>query len=977
MSNKITHKTFHVGECDVPPTPPEVLCPIKANIIESCDSDNTIILTSASTVFNKTIVGGDLSLSGMITTYQGQSVLGMTFSGSSNGMELVPFPSAGSITANTYTTGVSLSGNVLSFDRTDIPNAYQVDLTPIIPIIPPAAPDYFTTGATLVDKVAVFNRNDAASAYTLDLTTLVPVIPDAELDLPEDFFISCTYAAGIEGDLMAYKTDVFRSLNISGYTNAHVYSTNSVQLIGNTIFVHGQLNNASGNTFVLSFLDCHIVDNELVVGTALFRELPEVLRDTNNSPYALHGSDYSRGFMFFSTRATTGVSTQIFKINVYDVNDVKIMTLPNTGGFDIRVGGLHCYKNFVYVLGTRGTTASVLKIDENLAAFELLFQCGNVVSTKRVTNSSPFVIYNDEIYIPTIYNSSANLTLAYNSIGLYVYSIAKKTLNREISDVIISTGSTTQPTPHWMNIFNGKIVLHTAGSSAANKQLVRFDSTTLAFEESRALPNQLTNNNSITRDGYILLNTELTFSGDLYKVKYNNFADFSNYAYTGYYSLGSPEFEAETESLKTNLSQFFNDGDGVSAFATQSNLTPLSALTTLHTSQISSLSAITSGNTSQISTISGSVSSLNTIVSAHTSQILTLSALTTNQGIAIANISGVTTNNISQILALSAITNGHTNQISALSAATSNNASQIITLSAATAAGLLTKEDVSNKTTGFTVVNDTLYPTVKAVRNAITGATSIINNTFVTGATYNNTTKTLNLTRNDGVVMSATGWQDIYITGGTYSVSGKTLAIRTNSATTVTITGVTEITQTINSGATFTAPSEAVVYTAINKNLKSYIITSGNTLPTVAGLRPLFTGFPVSGITVEANTSYRLECNFGIQSTQTGGNGVQFGVQGTVGILQIGYFATLSRTGTYLSNVAQYSSFIQTTNATSLVSSASGGFNQITIRGTFTTTNAGTFIPAVNFTITSGGLVEAGSFLILDKLGPLYSSDAI
>jgi hypothetical protein len=62
--NKIIKKTFIIGECDVDPTPPDLLCPIKANIIESCDSDNIIILTSGETQFNKTItpINGQVDL---------------------------------------------------------------------------------------------------------------------------------------------------------------------------------------------------------------------------------------------------------------------------------------------------------------------------------------------------------------------------------------------------------------------------------------------------------------------------------------------------------------------------------------------------------------------------------------------------------------------------------------------------------------------------------------------------------------------------------------------------------------------------------------------------------------------------------------------------------------------------------------------------------------------------------------------------
>lgn len=57
--NNVIKKSFVIGSCVVGPIIP---CPIKANIIEACDSDNIIVLTSGETQFNKSITPLNLNV---------------------------------------------------------------------------------------------------------------------------------------------------------------------------------------------------------------------------------------------------------------------------------------------------------------------------------------------------------------------------------------------------------------------------------------------------------------------------------------------------------------------------------------------------------------------------------------------------------------------------------------------------------------------------------------------------------------------------------------------------------------------------------------------------------------------------------------------------------------------------------------------------------------------------------------------------
>jgi len=60
------NKIFIIDDCNLPP--PTTICPIKANIITACDSDNTILLTSGATIFNKTIIIEDITINGELNS---------------------------------------------------------------------------------------------------------------------------------------------------------------------------------------------------------------------------------------------------------------------------------------------------------------------------------------------------------------------------------------------------------------------------------------------------------------------------------------------------------------------------------------------------------------------------------------------------------------------------------------------------------------------------------------------------------------------------------------------------------------------------------------------------------------------------------------------------------------------------------------------------------------------------------------------
>lgn len=392
-------------------------------------------------------------------------------------------------------------------------------------------------------------------------------------DLPEDFQIYCTYNKSVNNsNSMLYRTDTDRGFDIMPYVvGQKVFTTNWVGRINNTLVVMGKINSDTGNLFILSLRDCKIINNVLFPQDFSFKFLPQVYRNGSNIPFVLHSAVIHRGYCYFATRTqgnNTAIPTQLFKINPYDLDDVTIKELDIAGPYNGSTGVMQAYKNNIYfmVSTTIGAGNRFIKIDENLENPEILFTVGDIDSTKRVPRDSVFLIYNDEVYIPYVNNLAGNP--ANDQIGMFVYDLFKRTLNREAVHVIDS-GSPTKPSPHWISEFGGKIIFHTANNISSNKHLISINATTLALEGNGKinLPDGgITNNNSITRSGYIYLNSEYSLNnGYLYKVKYNDIPatiDFSQAdSPIGFYSLGSLERDVNEETVISKTSQLFNDAE--------------------------------------------------------------------------------------------------------------------------------------------------------------------------------------------------------------------------------------------------------------------------------------------------------------------------------------------------------------------------------------------------------------------------------
>lgn len=447
-------------------------------------------------------------------------------------------------------------------------------------------PDY-RDFSNIVTASDIGYRSTGTPANDVPKTSLKTKLSDFKNNLgslPELPFVSCTYkGAPNYGRYLTYITDKVRELDLLPYMpvgTTNLYCAFGVIKSGDRLIIKVEKNDALGNWGLLA-LDITIIDNVYKVVSSQYKELPSILKDVNNSPYNLHSEAVIDKFLYLATRTTTSstgsyedFATQVFKVNTNNINDVTEYSLPVLRG---AVGEMQAYKDRLYMITRKSASDGyMISIDKNLKDYKEHFTLGTVDATRRLPATPPFLIYQDKFYIPTLYNSSTPTNVSFNAIGMAVYSVNTGALIMENPNITISTGRTVgQGAAHWISMFNGKIILTAVSSSpTSDTRLVRINPDTLLLDgavgtASITLPYKITNNNTISLDGWVYPNPEITFTAPLVRYKYNDFLSSETLISTGYYSAGSLEYPINPEGLRSRLSQFQNDGDGVSPFATQ------------------------------------------------------------------------------------------------------------------------------------------------------------------------------------------------------------------------------------------------------------------------------------------------------------------------------------------------------------------------------------------------------------------------
>jgi len=353
--------------------------------------------------------------------------------------------------------------------------------------------------------------------------------------MPEDFYIA-TSAYGSEL-LYRSSSDEFNRLDLSEFLDSSItiQNTNEIVRNGNDLYIASNFGASSSGLIKLT--NCVLRNGKYLK----FGQI-DYLGLTNSISY-IHGSCFYKDNLYLSSR----VATETPKVIKVDPNTLTVsasMSLP-ASFLGKTTNEVIAYKDHIYILPSQvSTNGQLVKFDLDLSTYSVVLTTGAIASpSKRVRTGSAFLIYDDEVYIPIINNTAGGVS----QLGMEVWSLSG-VLQRSTYNQTINAGSpTTRPLPHWMGLFNDKLIISNmimAGASI-HRSLVRMDITTLVVEESIPFDTLVTDDDTIFSDGYIYLNGEATpsayFPGtvdinpgatfsptaSLFKVKYDDFTDIT------------------------------------------------------------------------------------------------------------------------------------------------------------------------------------------------------------------------------------------------------------------------------------------------------------------------------------------------------------------------------------------------------------------------------------------------------------------
>ena len=355
-------------------------------------------------------------------------------------------------------------------------------------------------------------------------------------DIPSDFYISTL----VNSSELLYYTDNYYRVDLKSFLPSGINIRNSNEIVrdGSDFYLCG--NFGPSDTYFVKLTNCRLKNG-------LYFNFDSIQYNliTSYINY-VHGMCFYKGYLYLSSRSTdVGVSTTVAKINSSNINEVTTLTLSSAYA-NKQATDIIAYKDNLYILPSNNSSGILVKIDLNLATYSALITTGTSSSpSRRVRTQSAFLIYNDEVFIPIVNNTSVGI----NQIGMEVWgltgSIKRQIYNQAVNvEGTLATGLIV-PLPHWMGAYDNKLIISNAimGTTTSHRGLVRMNIDTLAVEESIAMDTLVTDDNTIFSDGYIYLNGEapvyayytnswdinpgVTFSpkAKLVKIKYNNFTD--------------------------------------------------------------------------------------------------------------------------------------------------------------------------------------------------------------------------------------------------------------------------------------------------------------------------------------------------------------------------------------------------------------------------------------------------------------------
>jgi len=424
------------------------------------------------------------------------------------------------------------------------------------------------------EKKVVHRQADIPEDYPAVVTVNWPAKPADDIpafisdiealgsDLPKDFFISGSIQDGevfvIEymlGDTTKKTLDFSALITPAASGN----SFNEVLRNGNDLFFFGRNStsaSSSSPSVCMALYNCRNVKDYLVYERMEQTDIPLNSR--------VHGSVFHDGFLYAVTRpGVNTIDTQVIKINPYDLTDKKTITLSGLTG-STGANSIEGYKNSVFILLSNSVPGNYkqrfIKIDDNLSSFEILFEYTSTASlnTNRYSvGHLPFIIYNDEIYIFSAVYGAAN----YYKASVHVYNFMGDILRSNEGFALVNPNTLTNYfIPHWMTVFNDKLIVTTSSNTGSPRQVLRLDTKSLIVEEQLVTGGGMTDDHSIMSNGMICLNQESSVTRPLYLLKYNDFTNFTE-GYGPHVSSGSIDYKHYSrESL--NLTNYVKTING-------------------------------------------------------------------------------------------------------------------------------------------------------------------------------------------------------------------------------------------------------------------------------------------------------------------------------------------------------------------------------------------------------------------------------
>lgn len=432
--------------------------------------------------------------------------------------------------------------------------------------------------------------------------------------LPDDFYI----ATGIDTSSLLYKTDIYRYIDLQPDTEITIHNTNEIVRNGNDLFLAGNFTfDSAYPTIVIGLYGCRIEDDILKYNSIVVVELPDI--------YQVHGLIYYREMLYMASRQDDGItSVKMAKINPYRLTDFKVYTLPDDPAYRSGAHTLCAYGDRIFMLINEDhfVNPRIVGVDLDLTQTTLVASPDwNPGSAWKPKQDPPFIIYNNEIFTYFMISTTKARVVAISMDG--------KTMRNSVDIDVFSNdelpGGTTGY-PHWLNVFNGKLIF----TMTYDKGIYRVDANTLEFEESLEMTSELTDDHTITQDGYIYFNGELnpwvpTVLPSLHKIKYNDFTDHVieqfPFHINGKGSYGSidrvPHSGAKESAFsqieRSNLAALVSDIASITDAASiawnwKSKYTGLRTLTTARSAVTLTLSGVLQGATGVLSVIKNTAS---------------------------------------------------------------------------------------------------------------------------------------------------------------------------------------------------------------------------------------------------------------------------------------------------------------------------------------------------------------------------------